>query len=130
VALVLVDIDLFKTLNDSLGHMAGDRALKAVASVIERAARRPADAAARYGGDEFAVLLPGGRAERASELAEEIRTAVEALALPHPGHPLGHVTVSVGVAAAAAGDGEPTLVDDADRALYRAKAGGRNAVAA
>ena len=131
VALVLVDIDYFKTLNDTLGHMAGDRALKAVASVIERAARRPGDAAARYGGDEFAVLLPGGSADRVHELAEDIRTAVEALRLPHPGHPLGHVTVSVGVAAVPAADGdEPTVVDEADRALYRAKAGGRNAVAA
>ncbi|MEZ5415931.1 MAG: diguanylate cyclase [Vicinamibacterales bacterium] len=131
VSLVLVDIDLFKTLNDTLGHMAGDRALKAVAGVIEQAARRPGDAAARYGGDEFAVLLPGSRAEDAQQIAEQIRLDVEALRLPHPGHPAGHATVSVGIASSrAASESEPPLVDDADRALYRAKAAGRNAVAA
>ena len=86
---------------------------------------------ARHGGDEFAVLLQGSRAGRAHELAEEIRAAVEVLALPHPGHPLGYVTVSAGVGVAATADGEePTLVDVAGRALHRAKAGGRNAVAA
>lgn len=131
IALMLVDIDHFKRLNDSLGHVAGDRALKTVASVVERCARRPGDVAARYGGDEFAVLLPGGRWEHVHALAEEIREAVEALSLPHPGHPLGTVTVSVGVTAVSAPEAiEPTLVDAADRALYRAKASGRNAVAA
>ena len=131
IALVLVDIDHFKSLNDSLGHVAGDRALKAVAGVIEQCARRPGDVAARYGGDEFAVLLPGGRAAHVHALAEEIREAVEALNLPHPGHPLDHVTVSVGVTSVVPADTSgDTLVDAADRALYRAKAGGRNAVAA
>lgn len=131
LALVLVDIDHFKALNDTLGHTAGDRALQAVARVIEQCARRPGDVAARYGGDEFAVLLPGGRAAHVHALAEEIRGAVEALALPHPRHPLDHVTVSVGVTALVPADAaDSALVDAADRALYRAKAGGRNAVAA
>lgn len=131
IALVLVDIDHFKRLNDALGHVAGDRALQAVAGVIQQCARRPGDVAARYGGDEFAVLLPGGRAAHMHALAEEIRQAVEALALPHPGHPLDHVTVSVGVASLVPADADSAvLVDTADRALYRAKAGGRNAVAA
>ena len=131
IALVLVDIDHFKALNDTLGHTAGDRALQAVARVIEQCARRPGDVAARYGGDEFAVLLPGGRAAHVHALAEEIRGAVEALALPHPRHPLDHVTVSVGVTALVPADAaDSALVDGADRALYRAKAGGRNAVAA
>ncbi len=131
IALVMVDIDHFKSLNDTLGHVAGDRALRAVADVIKACARRPGDVAARFGGEEFVVLLPGGRAERLHALAEEIREAVEALALPHPGHALGHITVSVGVAAVAAPEHpQSTLVDAADRALYRAKAAGRNAVAA
>lgn len=131
LALVLVDIDHFKALNDTLGHTAGDRALQAVARVIEQCARRPGDVAARYGGDEFAVLLPGGRAAHVHALAEEIRAMVEALALPHPRHPLDHVTVSVGVTALVPADAaDSALVDAADRALYRAKAGGRNAVAA
>lgn len=131
IALVMVDIDHFKSLNDTLGHVAGDRALRAVADVIKACARRPGDVAARYGGEEFVVLLPGGRRERVHALAEEIREAVEALALPHPGHALGHITVSVGVAAVSAPESlQATLVDAADRALYRAKAAGRNAVAA
>jgi diguanylate cyclase (GGDEF)-like protein len=131
IALVMVDIDHFKSLNDTLGHVAGDRALRAVADVIKACARRPGDVAARYGGEEFVVLLPGGRRERVHALAEEIRQAVEALALPHPGHALGRITVSVGVAAVTAPESlQATLVDAADRALYRAKAAGRNAVAA
>lgn len=131
IALVMVDIDHFKSLNDTLGHVAGDRALRAVADVIKACARRPGDVAARYGGEEFVVLLPGGRRERVHALAEEIREAVEALALPHPGHALGRITVSVGVAAVSAPESlQSTLVDAADRALYRAKAAGRNAVAA
>ncbi len=131
IALVMVDIDHFKSLNDTLGHVAGDRALRAVADVIKACARRPGDVAARYGGEEFVVLLPGGRRERVHALAEEIREAVEALALPHPGHALGRITVSVGVAAVSAPESlQATLVDAADRALYRAKAAGRNAVAA
>lgn len=131
IALVMVDIDHFKSLNDTLGHVAGDRALRAVADVIKACARRPGDVAARYGGEEFAVLLPGGRWARVRELAEEVRQAVEAQALPHPGHGSGHITVSVGITAVEAPDSlEITLVDDADRALYRAKASGRNTVAA
>jgi diguanylate cyclase (GGDEF)-like protein len=131
IALVMVDIDHFKSLNDTLGHVAGDRALRAVADVIKACARRPGDVAARYGGEEFVVLLPGVRRERVHALAEEIREAVEALALPHPGHALGRITVSVGVAAVSAPESlQATLVDAADRALYRAKAAGRNAVAA
>jgi len=131
IPLVMVDIDYFKSLNDTLGHVVGDRALSAVAGVIRQCARRPGDVAARYGGEEFVVLLPGGRREHVEALAEEIREAVEALAVPHPAHGPGHVTVSVGIAAVAAPDSVvPTLVETADRALYRAKAAGRNAVAA
>lgn len=131
IALVMVDLDHFKSLNDTLGHVAGDRALRAVADVIKACARRAGDVAARYGGEEFVVLLPGGRREHVDALAEEIRHAVEALALPHPGCDLGRVTVSVGVAAVVAPESlHSTLVDAADRALYRAKAAGRNAVAA
>ena len=112
-------------------QMAGQRNLRAVADVIKACARRPGDVAARYGGEEFVVLLPGVRRERVHALAEEIREAVEALALPHPGHALGRITVSVGVAAVSAPESlQATLVDAADRALYRAKAAGRNAVAA
>jgi diguanylate cyclase (GGDEF)-like protein len=131
IALVMVDIDHFKALNDSLGHVAGDEALRAVASVIAQCARRAGDIAARFGGEEFVVLLPGAHDGYLYDLAEEIRGAVEALELHHPATPLQRVTVSVGVAAVMVPTSlEPTLVAAADRALYRAKAAGRNGVAA
>jgi diguanylate cyclase (GGDEF)-like protein len=131
IALVMVDIDHFKALNDSLGHVAGDDALRAVASVIAQCARRAGDVAARFGGEEFVVLLPGAEDAYVRALAEEIRAAVEALDLQHPAVALLRVTVSVGVATVAApATLEPTLVAAADRALYRAKAAGRNGVAA
>lgn len=131
IALVMVDIDHFKALNDSVGHVAGDEALRAVAAVIAQCARRAGDIAARFGGEEFVVLLPGAHDDYLYDLAEEIRGAVEALDLRHPATPLQRVTVSVGVASVPAPVSlEATLVAAADRALYRAKAAGRNGVAA
>ncbi|MGE3473586.1 MAG: diguanylate cyclase [Vicinamibacterales bacterium] len=131
IALVMADLDHFKGLNDTQGHVAGDVALRAVGGVIASCARRPGDVAARFGGEEFVVLLPGAQDDYVHALAEEIRAAVEALNLPHPAAPAQRVTVSVGVASVTAPTTlEPDLVAAADRALYRAKAGGRNAVAA
>lgn len=131
IGLVMVDIDHFKRLNDTRGHVAGDAALRQVAGVIADCARRPGDVAARFGGEEFVVLLPGARPDYVYGLAEEIRGAVERLAVANPDTPLQYVTVSVGVAAVEAPLGlEPTLVATADGALYRAKEGGRNLVAA
>ncbi|MEZ5289574.1 MAG: GGDEF domain-containing protein [Vicinamibacterales bacterium] len=131
IALVMADLDHFKGLNDTQGHVAGDGALRAVGAVIASCARRPGDVAARFGGEEFVVLLPGATDDYVHALAEEIRAAVEALNLPHPAAPAQRVTVSVGVASADAPTSlAPDLVAAADRALYRAKAGGRNAVAA
>jgi diguanylate cyclase (GGDEF)-like protein len=122
--LMLVDVDHFKQVNDRHGHLLGDRALRAVGDAIA-ASVREGDVAARFGGEEFLVVLPGTRLPGAAEVAERIRTQVAQLALPFG------LTVSIGLAA-----GEPTLdhpeqvFDRADQALYRAKAAGRDRVVA
>lgn len=116
--LVLVDIDHFKSYNDRYGHPAGDEALAQVADAITSAARS-GDGVHRIGGEEFAVLLAAGHAE-SLDIADRIRRTVASAG------PEG-ITVSAGVATAVDGDPE-TLIDRADRALYRAKERGRNCV--
>jgi diguanylate cyclase (GGDEF)-like protein len=131
LAIVMVDVDHFKKLNDLLGHPEGDRSLRDLAQVLATGATRAGDLVARYGGEEFVLLLPGTASEGAARLAEELRGRVQALALPNPGSPLGVVTASFGVAAAAPKEGSAParLVASADEALYDAKASGRNRVA-
>lgn len=122
----LFDLDHFKSLNDAAGHLAGDEALRQVASVIRRELRQ-ADMAFRYGGEELLVVLPAG-VRRVAAAAERIRKAVETEAIPHPGRPAPGtvVTLSAGVAS---GEGDvETFLDAADNALYRAKSEGRNRV--
>jgi diguanylate cyclase (GGDEF)-like protein len=123
----LFDIDHFKSLNDTAGHLAGDQALRQVAAVIRRELRE-ADMAYRYGGEELLVVLPAG-VRRVAAAAERIRKAVEHAAIPHPGRPGPEtvVTLSVGVAAAE-GDAE-SFLSAADNALYKAKSEGRNRMA-
>lgn len=131
LALLIADIDAFKAYNDQLGHQQGDQCLSAVAGVFAQAVHRAGDLAARYGGEEFVVLLPGADRAAALALAEEIRAACEALAIPHPASPVGPVvTLSLGVAACVpAEDRLPeSLFGEADAALYRAKQGGRNRI--
>jgi diguanylate cyclase (GGDEF)-like protein len=134
LALVMIDVDLFKKFNDIHGHQAGDRCLVAIAEVLKTTARRGGDLAARYGGEEFLIILPGLGLPAALGLAEQVRQAVEALDLRHPQSAHGKVTVSVGVAAMdedANGDAEAEgLLGLADRALYRAKEAGGNRVLA
>ena len=139
LALVLVDFDHFKSLNDSRGHVEGDHALRAVARYLAAEVRRTGDLVARYGGEEFALLLPATTLARATELAERLRRGIESLAIPHPGTIAGRITASFGVASvvppADGGADEPNtvfsaLVETADAALYRAKAEGRNKVCA
>ena len=127
-AVLLLDIDHFKKLNDTFGHPAGDAALKHTARVLEQHLRQ-GDEAARYGGEEFAVILPGADATGAAPLAERVRGAIEGSHLVFEGARLA-VTVSVGVAAWPEDARElPDLLAVADRALYAAKQGGRNRVA-
>lgn len=132
VALLMVDADRFKSYNDRYGHPTGDRLLRLLAAEVRAAARRPGDLAARLGGEEFAILLPGASGADARAVAERLRASIAALAIPHAGSALGHVTVSVGVASRVPGrDGTSIadLVREADVALYAAKAAGRDRVA-
>ncbi|MBP9149275.1 MAG: diguanylate cyclase [Rhodoferax sp.] len=131
LALVMADIDNFKLYNDSLGHQQGDRCLAAVAGVFLRAAGRAGDLAARYGGEEMVFLMPGANHAEALAMAENLRAACEALALPHPTSPVSSVvTISLGVASCVPGAdfSAEGLLGQADAALYRAKAAGRNRV--
>ena len=130
LSLVLLDIDHFKGFNDTYGHVAGDECLQQVSAVIAKAATRASDLAARYGGEEFAVVLPETGNEGAVLLAERIRAAVAALAIPHAKSlASGRVTVSLGVVTADSVASPRELLMLADRQLYLAKAGGRNRIA-
>jgi two-component system chemotaxis family response regulator WspR len=131
LSLLMCDIDHFKLYNDSLGHQAGDLALKKVAAVLTEQLKRPADLVARYGGEEFAILLPDTNLDGAVKLAEACRAQLERLMLEHPGADGGLVTLSIGVASVAPSP-HMTLeqfISDADKALYAAKHAGRNRVA-
>jgi diguanylate cyclase (GGDEF)-like protein len=125
------DIDHFKAFNDAYGHQKGDECLKAVAQTLRHALHRPGDLCARYGGEEFGVILPGTDGEGARGVAEGLRAAVEALAIPHGGSSAGPmVTISVGVATAfpQQGGSGTSLLEAADQALYQSKHAGRNRV--
>ncbi|MEJ5329619.1 MAG: diguanylate cyclase [Desulfobaccales bacterium] len=126
LSLLFLDLDDFKAVNDSLGHPAGDTVLKTVAAYLKRSVRQ-ADILCRYGGEEFVVLLPQTPPEQAAILAERLRAGIAELKIPLPERELA-VTVSIGVAGLPPhGDGAG-LVAAADRALYRAKQGGKNRV--
>jgi diguanylate cyclase (GGDEF)-like protein len=134
LSLILLDIDHFKAFNDHRGHPEGDRCLQQVAQCFARLARRASDLVARFGGDEFAILMAGQPAEPGRWLAERLRAGVESLALPHPDAPAppSVLTVSAGVATGVPRDdsSSATLVAAADRNLYAAKQAGRNRVTA
>ncbi len=126
-ALVLVDLDWFKRVNDEGGHDAGDEMLKKVATVL-RGAVRESDLAARLGGDEFALLLPGCPVARAQGIAQAVRAEIGALRVVRGGREFA-IGASQGISAFAIGDEDAhAMVKRADAACYRAKAGGRNAV--
>lgn len=133
MALLLLDIDHFKQFNDHYGHQAGDDCLRTVAAAVAKFARRPSDLACRYGGEEFAIVLGGVAPEVAVSLAEEVRSAIASLRVPHERSSGGFITVSIGVATAVARVGgsirmPESLLQAADHALYKAKAGGRDRV--
>ena len=131
LAVLMVDADYFKAYNDEYGHRAGDECLQSIATALAEAASRPLDMAARWGGEEFLVILGATPTEGALATAERMRRAVEALGIPHSlavGRSV--VTVSIGVATRVPSrDGHVTsLLEEADRALYKAKEQGRNRV--
>ncbi len=129
VSLCMIDIDHFKQLNDSIGHLQGDLALRTVADTIAARLRGENDIVARFGGDEFLLLLANTSIAEAIEIAERIRAAIAALNLPTPGMPDQKITVSIGVSAVMARQiSIEELIAEADRALYRAKAAGRDKV--
>ncbi len=126
LALAIVDLDDFKAVNDTHGHLQGDVVLKSVAEVL-RTISRVSDEPARYGGEELAVILPGTDLDGAHTVAEAIRAAVEKLEVELPGGGVLKVTVSIGVSALEGGATDPaSLIDAADVALYEAKRGGKN----
>jgi len=127
LSLLMLDIDHFKNLNDTYGHQVGDQCLKAVAKVLQQTLKRAGDRVFRYGGEEFAILAPNSN-EQISELAEKIRHEVESLSIPLGGGREISVTMSIGLATIKANalPDVQTLVELADKALYRAKAEGRN----
>jgi diguanylate cyclase (GGDEF)-like protein len=132
LALLLVDADCFKALNDACGHLYGDECLRELARLCSTLASTDTDLVARYGGEEIALLLPGRDLRQARQIGERLRRKVEAMAMPHPASTAaGVVTVSVGAAVACPGDdaAPDQLIAAADRAMYAAKARGRNRVA-
>jgi diguanylate cyclase (GGDEF)-like protein len=129
ISILMIDVDHFKEYNDDHGHQQGDLCLKLIAEALVRGARRGGDLVARYGGDEFAVILAATGAESAAQIAEALRRDVERLDIRCQSSV--RVTVSIGVATAqpVTGSSSRSLVAAADAALYQAKHDGRNRVA-
>lgn len=125
-SMMLVDIDHFKAINDTHGHQAGDRILKAMTRKM-KAAIRGSDFVARYGGEEFAVVLIRADLPVSLQVAENVRDSIETTAFRLETTTL-HVTVSIGVAEVLAGDTSASIIGRADEALYKAKNSGRNQV--
>lgn len=123
LSLILCDLDNFKSINDNFGHSAGDTVLKAFTKLVSRNIRA-ADIFARWGGEEFVLLLPETALDKALEIAEKLRAETENHKFPV----VGSITSSFGVTEFLEGDNEATLIKRADEALYRAKENGRNLV--
>lgn len=132
LSLLMIDIDNFKSFNDTYGHQAGDHCIRRVAQVIGKSVLRGTDFVARYGGEEFSIILPATDARGAHTVAERVRHHVQLLRLMHKTSPASeYVTVSVGVATALPskeGSSIQELIEAADKALYRSKNRGRNCV--
>jgi diguanylate cyclase (GGDEF)-like protein len=129
LSLIMCDIDFFKRYNDRYGHQAGDDALRRIGGLLQRLFQRGGDFPCRYGGEEFAIILPETGADQASHLAEHLRSSMCEEALPHAFSDVSNcVTLSVGVVSAPASDGRTAqwYLSQADAALYRSKDEGRN----
>lgn len=126
VALLMVDVDHFKSINDRHGHLAGDTVLEQVATTLENGLRA-SDLAVRWGGEEFLLVLKGCGPEEAQRIAENLRAAVAGNPVCLPGKSIA-VTISVGIASFGPDEPPSQAIDRADAALYKAKHGGRNRV--
>jgi diguanylate cyclase (GGDEF)-like protein len=131
LSFVLMDVDHFKNYNDLYGHLAGDECLRAVAEIAASVLRRPSDLIARFGGEEFAILLPQTDETGAAQLAEQIRLAIRSAGIEHGSATSSVLTVSLGCGAVIPGQSDDlsSLLVAADRALYQAKHDGRDRVA-
>jgi len=129
LSIIMIDIDYFKPYNDNYGHQIGDDCLKLVAKTLQETIVRPADTIARYGGEEFIAILPDTNIEGALIVAEHLRSAIEALEIPHEySESSQYVNISLGVADSTAATDEESLLRHADKCLYEAKENGRNCV--
>jgi len=130
IALIIIDIDYFKKYNDLYGHQAGDDCLRTVCSSLQTYAQRSGELVVRYGGEEFVVLLPRMTLAGAQHIAENMCQSVRELNISHEDSNEKNVTISLGVTAMIPNinDDDESLLRDADRALYQAKANGRNCV--
>lgn len=131
LSFIMIDIDYFKRFNDLYGHLCGDNCLRKVAKVLSDSISGSANLIARYGGEEFICMLPETNMEGAVIFAEKMRIEVENLQIPHAGSGISdYVTVSIGVATMQCLPGQDVLetVNNADKALYRAKSNGRNRI--
>lgn len=134
LALILCDVDYFKSYNDTYGHQAGDVCLQRIAQTLRnKAAKRATDIVARYGGEEFAAILPSTALDGALEVADRLQSSIEALAIDHSGASDSHkqITISQGIVSIIANRHTQfsAFINRADKALYHAKKSGRNAIA-
>jgi two-component system, chemotaxis family, response regulator WspR len=131
IGILMIDVDNFKKYNDTYGHLAGDEVLKGVGAAMMKSVSRPTDLPARFGGEEFVVLLPASPLESVKTVGERLRANVEELRIPHVASTVcGHVTVSVGGAVTVPRPDDTLLglIEMADQALYEAKETGKNRV--
>ncbi|MCL2801824.1 MAG: diguanylate cyclase [Treponema sp.] len=128
ISILLIDLDLFKKYNDSFGHQQGDTALKTIAKVFSGTLRRPGDFAARWGGEEFVILLPLTDSSGAMEIGEQVRKNVEDTVIPCCDKGAEKITISIGVYTRLDDCSKEDFILRADKALYNAKNAGRNAV--
>ena len=129
LTLLLVDIDNFKNINDTHGHLAGDSVLKDIAEILRRSVRM-FDVCARFGGEEFAIIMPGSNAESVATVAERIRERIEAYRPSEPALTDVRITVSIGIGVSSLQMSPRELINRADQALYLAKRAGKNVVRA
>ena len=130
LSLLMIDVDNFKNFNDKYGHQQGDVVLKTIGGVFSKIIKRPGDFAARWGGEEFMILLPNTHVEGAMDIAGKLCAEISNTGIPHEGDSVIKVTVSIGVHSLVptVNDSVEDFIDSSDKALYAAKDAGRNTV--